>query len=342
MLLLQTGIFLLAVVFTGILRQLALRRQVLDVPRPRSAHRTPMPTAGGLSLVVLVFAVSTGAVLTAVLPLSVYLALYGAFVVALAGLLDDLRGLSIRQRVTTHFLAAIWCLYWLGELTPINLGGWLLEARWLLYLLALFALVWLLNLYNFMDGTDGLAASELVFVSVLAAWLGWQAGTAELSLLAGTLAAAGAGFLVWNWPPAKIFMGDVGSGFCGFMLGLLALLSMQSGAMNPWTWLVLLGGFVTDATLTLLRRAATGQHWYQSHASHAYQQLARRCNSHRAVTIILWMINCLWLAPLAWLTVKAQDQAVYICILALTPLALVVWRLDAGRESTPAGGGKPP
>jgi Fuc2NAc and GlcNAc transferase len=150
--------------------------------------------------------------------------------------------------------------------------------------LAVLALVWLTNLYNFMDGIDGLAAGEAVAVAAAGGALLWSSGEAGLASVAWTTGAASAGFLLWNWPPARIFMGDVGSGFLGFLFGALALASDRSGAAPAWLWLVLLGAFVGDATLTLARRA-----WYReplalAHRKHAYQRLVQSGLSHRAAT----------------------------------------------------------
>ncbi len=326
------GVFLLSLLLTGAIRRLALRRQILDVPQSRSAHSVPTPVGGGLSIVLLLLIVSTVAVYADYLSPQTYLALYGAYLVALVGLLDDLWELRISIRVSLQFLAAAWSLYWLGDVAPINIGGWQLQQPIILATLALFALVWLLNLYNFMDGTDGIAGTELVFVAAMAALLTIESADYEVTLIASTLAVAAAGFLAWNWAPAKIFMGDVGSGFSGFMLGLLALLSMASDAMSVWTWLVLLGVFITDATLTLVRRAVEGKRWYEGHSSHAYQHLARRYKSHAKVTISLLMVNLLWLTPLAYWTTVAEDLGFLICLLALAPLAFMAYRLGAGIE----------
>ena len=163
----------------------------------------------------------------------------------------------------------------------------------LLNVLAVFSLIWLLNLFNFMDGIDGLAGGQLFFVSILTLFIVISSDNV-LILLSATFAAAAAGFLFWNWPPAKIFMGDVGSSFIGFSLGVMALLSMHHGSMTVWTWVLLLGVFVVDATLTLAIRFKDKKRWYEGHATHAYQNAARYYKSHAKVTITLLLINFLW------------------------------------------------
>ena len=201
----------------------------------------------------------------------------------------------------------------------------------MLAVLAILALVWLLNLFNFMDGIDGIAASETIFVSLMSFLFGLNSGDEVLALLSAILLASGAGFLLWNWSPAKIFMGDVGSGFIGFSLGVMALLSMQHGSMTVWTWVLLLGVFIVDATVTLLQRYIQNERWYEGHASHGYQNAARRYKSHSKVTITVIVINCVWLAPLAWLSVNRPGWGFYLALLGITPLVMLATRLQAGK-----------
>lgn len=322
--------FLTAVALTGMVRHLSLKRQFLDIPLQRSAHTQPTPTSGGLAIVFPVCLLACFHLLGGSMQLPVFLALLGAVFIALVGLLDDFHELRVWMRIALQFLAAIWTVFWVGEVPPIDIGGWQLENALMLRLLAVLALVWLLNLFNFMDGIDGIAGSELVFVNVVSLLLVINTDADGLKIFMVPLAAAAAGFLCWNWAPAKIFMGDVGSGFSGFMLGLLALLTMQSTVMTVWTWLILLGVFVADATLTLIRRVLSGQRWYEGHSSHAYQHAARKYKSHAKVTITLLVINCVWLAPLAYLSTQEQQLGFFLSLLALTPLVLVAHRFGAG------------
>mgnify|MGYP000014382560 CR=1 FL=1 len=334
-------VFIAAVLLTGGLRRLALQRRVLDVPVARSAHSIPTPVGGGLSIVVLFVLLSTWFALQGFISSTLYLGLAGAVIVAAVGLLDDLYQLHALWRMPLHFAAAIWSVWWLGDIPPIGIGDFLVDQQWLLKVLAVLALVWLLNLYNFMDGIDGIAATELIFANLASVFLIQIASSMEYALISSTastevalisliLISGAAGFLVWNWPPAKIFMGDVGSGFSGFALGLLAIVSMQSGLMTVWTWVILLGVFVTDSTFTLLRRLLRGDPWYEGHSSHAYQHAARLYKSHGKVTITILLVNCLWLAPLAWLSVWRPELGFFLSLIALTPLVFAAYRLQAG------------
>ena len=174
---------------------------------------------------------------------------------------------------------------WLNGVPPLQVRGTLVDLGWLGSGLATLYLVWLINLTNFMDGIDGIAAVECITVSFGGVLLYVLSGPSSLQwLMPLMLASACLGFLVWNWPPAKIFMGDVGSGFLGFML---AALSLQAARLSPrlfWGWVILLGIFVVDATFTLLRRIMRGERFYEAHRTHAYQYAARRFG-HRPVTL---------------------------------------------------------
>lgn len=331
MLILIAGVFASSVLLTGVLVRIAPRLRLLDLPVSRSAHARPVPLGGGLSIVVLFGVVACYYFLKGVIPLPEFLALTGGVGVAIIGLIDDRNQLDAQWRVPLQFVAAAWSVWWLGDVPPIGIGIWSLQVPWLLNGMAIVALVWLLNLYNFMDGIDGLAASELVFVNLLASLFVITSDDLVLGLLSGTLLAAGAGFLVWNWAPAKIFLGDVGSGFIGFTLGILALLSMHHGSMTVWSWVIMLAIFIVDATITLFRRCLGGEKWFEGHASHAYQNAARQYKSHSKVTITVVLINCLWLAPLAWLSVSRPELGVYLALVALLPLVVLAVKLNAGK-----------
>jgi Fuc2NAc and GlcNAc transferase len=208
-------------------------------------------------------------------------------------------------------------------------------------LLAMLGIVWALNLFNFMDGIDGIAASQAIFMAgagaVLAILSGMSVSTSAAALV---VAAASLGFLVWNWPPARIFMGDVGSGFLGFVLAVLALAALRERAVMLPVWLILSGVFVIDATVTLLRRVARRERVYEAHRSHAYQWQARRWNSHLRVTMACGLFNLLWLAPWAWLCVRFPAHAGWYVAAALGPLVVlaVVWGSGRQERRTPGHG----
>lgn len=331
--LLIVSLAVLAWFLTALLRRYALARSLLDVPNARSSHSLPTPRGGGVAIVVAFLAGLCQAFFFGMgVAVELFYALLGAgLVIALLGFLDDHGHIAARWRLLGHFLAAAWALYWLGGLPPLSVFGGLLQLSWVGNVLAAFYLVWLLNLYNFMDGIDGIASIEAICACLGGALLYALVeapATANVSLL--MLVAAVLGFLIWNFPPARIFMGDAGSGFLGIMMGMF---SLQAGWTEPvlfWAWLILLGVFIVDATLTLFRRLLRGERVYEAHRSHAYQYASRRFGSHLPVTMGVAILNLFWLLPLAaFVSLGWLDGLVGVAI-AYAPLVVLAWLLGAG------------
>jgi glycosyltransferase WbpL len=256
----------------------------------------------------------------------------GGGLVAVVGFLDDHGHVAARWRLLAHFAAAAWALIWLDGSPPLVVFGLMLEGGWVGAAIAAVYLVWLLNLYNFMDGIDGIAGVEAICVCVGAAAL--YVLTGHPDRLVGPLlpAAAAAGFLYWNFPPARIFMGDAGSGFLGIVLGIL---SLQAASVSPsflWSWLILLGIFIVDATWTLFRRLLRGDRVYEAHRSHAYQHAALRCGAHLPVTLAVGGINLFWLLPIALCVGVGLLDGVAGVAIAYAPLLALAIRLRAGES----------
>ena len=332
LLLLCILLFLGSAILTGLFRWLALRIQLIAVPVSRSAHSRPVPVAGGVSIVTLILLVVTYSYFTDRIPANEFAALMAGLVIAFIGIVDDIKQLDVRWRIPAQFLVSIYVVYCLGDVPAIDFGLFSLPESIVLNVMAVFALVWLLNLYNFMDGIDGIAATQLIAVNLVSLLIVINSD-AVLTLLSASFAAAAGGFLLWNWAPAKIFMGDVGSNFIGFTLGVMALLSLFHGSMTIWTWLLLLGVFIVDATLTLFMRVMSKQRWHEGHASHAYQNAARRYKSHAKVTLTVVLINLFWLGPLAWLSLQYPKMGLVITVIGLLPLLLLAKRFGAGNEN---------
>ncbi|KRO41583.1 MAG: hypothetical protein ABR67_05490, partial [Acidimicrobium sp. BACL17 MAG-120823-bin42] len=232
-----------------------------------------------------------------------------------------------------HSIAATILMVAIGLPDSISFFNQSIEPGLITHLIVGIALVWLLNLFNFMDGTDGIAASEAAFVALTGALLTIvMTSTSDHSAAGFALAASVLGFLVYNWSPAKIFMGDVGSGFLGITIGGLALLSTQQNAELLWVWIILLGVFVTDATITLLRRLARKQKPHVAHRSHAYQHLALRYQSHSKVTIGMLAINVLWLLPIAFLVADGRLIGTTGVLIAYVPLVIAAVLLGSGKD----------
>lgn len=316
---------------TAQLRRYALSRSLIDVPNSRSSHSVPTPRGGGISIVA-VHLFALGILFFAgIIPFTDFIAIAGAGVtIAAIGFMDDHGHIAARWRLLGHFFAAIWLLAWLGGFPPVSLFGLEINLSWAGHVLAAVYLVWLLNLYNFMDGIDGIASIEAICACLGACLLYWISGLENLIWAPLLLAAAVSGFLYWNFPPARIFMGDAGSGFLGIVLGGLSLQAAWVSAPMFWAWLILLGVFIVDATFTLLRRLLRGDKVYEAHRGHAYQFASRRFGKHLPVTLAVGAINLFWLLPVALCVIHFGMDGVLGLILAYVPLIILAIKFRAG------------
>ncbi|MDE1942688.1 MAG: glycosyl transferase family 4 [Betaproteobacteria bacterium] len=306
---------------------------LVALPNARSSHTRPTPHGGGLGMVLAGSAIGGWLAWTRAMPLlGGVLILAG--LLALLGLRDDVRPLPAGLRLAVQALLCAALLALMGVLPapggglPLMLGGGLF-VFWFL------SGLWWVNLFNFMDGIDGFAGTEALFMlsmaALLAAWGHPERFVHPVWILMPCLAAAAAGFLRTNWPPARVFMGDVGSTWMAFMIFAFALMTIQAGWIEPPVWLILGAGFMSDASVTLVVRMLTGQRVTQAHRSHAYQRLARRWGSHRHVTLLLLAFNGFWLAPLAVADQVSPQWSGLWLGLAFTPALLGVWHAGAGR-----------
>ncbi len=179
----------------------------------------------------------------------------------------------------------------LGGASRVQLGGVEPLPGYAVDAIAILAIAWVTNLYNFMDGIDGLAAVEAIFVGAAGAIILSLGHAGGLALLSASLAGAGAGFLIWNRMPARIFMGDVGSGFLGFVFASIAIAAHVTAGVPAALWVILLLVFIGDATLTLFRRIAHGDPWHTAHRLHAYQRLVQSGLTHARVTRTVAAVN---------------------------------------------------
>jgi Fuc2NAc and GlcNAc transferase len=313
----------------------ARKLATIDIPNERSSHSAPTPRGGGIAFVLTsVLGFITIAILTSQFGVELLGLSVAGGLVATVGQLDDRKRISgATVRLFAHSVAATILVVAIGLPDSISFFNQSIEAGLVTHLIIGIALVWLLNLFNFMDGTDGIAASEATFVALTGALLTIvMTSTSDHSAAGFALAASVLGFLVYNWSPAKIFMGDVGSGFLGITIAGLALLSTQQNAELLWVWIILLGVFVTDATITLLRRLARKQKPHVAHRSHAYQHLALRYQSHSKVAIGMLAINVLWLLPNAYLVADGRLIGTTGVLIAYVPLVIAAVLLGAGKD----------
>ncbi|MGP4922403.1 MraY family glycosyltransferase [Pseudomonas lundensis] len=325
-------VFIVSIFGTSLLRGYSLANSLIDIPNARSSHTVPTPRGGGVAIVlsfmlgllfIYLFQNSDRAVILSIL--------VSGTLTAVIGFLDDHGHIPACWRLLGHFTASFFALYIIHNIPDLSFFGFTLKASWVTYTLACLYLVWMLNLYNFMDGIDGLSSVQAIFVCLGGSFLYFLSGQIELVWEPLLLASAVSGFLYWNFPPARIFMGDAGSGFLGITLGLF---SLQAGLVDPvlfWGWLILMGVFITDSTLTLLVRVLRGEKIYEAHRSHAYQFASRYLKSHLRVTSLVIAINIFFLLPIASLvTLKLLDGFLGV-LLAYIPLVLIALFLKAGR-----------
>ena len=282
-LLLAVAVFALSAGFTWCLRRYALEKGVLDIPNDRSSHQVPTPRGGGLAIAAaFLFGVVA---LGFVYPFSANVAvalISGGALAALVGFWDDHRPLSPGSRLAIHFCAALVVLFAIGGFPRLSLFG-VQAPDWLLGAFSLLFLVLILNLYNFMDGIDGIAGLEAVTVCAGGSAIGILPITRPARTCACCLGRQAPVSSCGTFPPARIFMGDVGSGFLGLVLGILALDFALQEPRLFWSWLILLGSFIVDASVTLVRRLLRRERVYLAHRTHTSTLRAqvRTSESHR-------------------------------------------------------------
>ncbi len=315
--------FVLTVGGTWAFRAMAIRQGAVANPNRRSLHSRPTPSGGG-AVFALVFLTMMGGYWLIVphefqSPLTL---LAGGAAAALAGFVDDRFELSQPVKLLVYALLAAWILACNGGRPLIDLP---LTPRLVDIGLSWFGLLWIMNLYNFIDGVDGMAASGGVFISAAMAIALQLAGARTLIPTACVLSAVCLGFLVFNWPPASIFMGDAGSLFLGYIFAALIGSTIIEGQLSPWTWMIIFGYFAGDTTTTTVLRMISIPRFYEGHRSHAYQNRARLFG-HFPVVRGVALYNVSWLLPLALWSVLQPAFAPLGALLALGPVVAWTWR----------------
>ncbi len=300
----------------------------------RSSHVVPTPTGGGLGIAI--GGTLAGLPLLLVLPLAAATALIAGLVIAAIGFADDRKPVSIRLRLGAQAL----CFGLVVASLPLDGFAYATGLIWpdtILLIVLVLAGVGFINIFNFMDGIDGLAAGEAVFILLGAVSIVALPNPALLAhpvlwWMLG-IAAATLGLLVFNWPPARLFMGDAGSTYLGLMLAIFAFLTIAAGWLTGPQWLLLTASFIADASATLLRRLWQREHIVEAHRRHAYQQLAARLGRHAPVTLGYLALNLVALWPLAWLAGQFPAWGTPIALAALALLMGLAWSLGAGAQA---------
>ncbi|CUJ38203.1 MraY family glycosyltransferase [Achromobacter xylosoxidans] len=323
-------VFLTAVLATRASIAWAHHRNILDQPNHRSSHTRPTPRGGGIGIVAACMVGIAGAVVLGFLPIRVAAALACGLPIAVVGYIDDRRSLSARSRLLVQIASAAAALWLLSPLTTLTIFGLTLPVG-LSIAVYLIGIVWMTNLYNFMDGIDGIAAGQAIAIGLC-----WAVVAGLTQAVAGIVfALAAAGFLVFNRPPAKVFMGDVGSAFCGFFIAVAALQMQQNTQENLILWLLPAAPFILDATVTLLVRMLRKQRPNEAHRSHAYQILSRKVGTHGPVSLCYFLIAIFWFGAFLWFGHNRENPIDPEILFSLAGLPFVIAGLvlGAGRSN---------
>jgi Fuc2NAc and GlcNAc transferase len=315
----------------------ATRLGVVQDPNERSSHERPTPSGGGLGIVA--GGTLGGAYAMWSMPGSAFVVAVLALALGIIGYIDDRRQVPAAARLIAQLLLVASMVWALQPVSLADAVGLPLPVELAVIAIVIAAVYWI-NVFNFMDGIDGLAASQAIFMigaAILLVFDTTAAGWSPLILWLFAIAAATFGFLLLNWPPAKIFMGDAGSTYLGFMIAFAAPATIAAGWLTVLQWLILGALFISDATITLIRRALRGEPVMHAHRLHAYQHLARRWQNHLPVTLVYTGINVFWLLPLAWFVGEAPSSGPVAVATAYLPIALLLLLAGAGRREA-----KPP
>lgn len=258
----------------------AVKKSIIDIPNERSSHTIPTPRGGGIAIIISFYIGLYLFYINNQVDKKLFLALLPGLILATTGIMDDLKGLSPMIRFIIQFICSGVSLYFLDgvHITIYN------NLFWLWSIFALFGFVWFINLFNFLDGSDGYASMEAIFISISL----WIFTKSNIPLM---LAVSVCGFLFWNWPKAKIFMGDVGSTTLGFILIVFGVYFNNIGDFDFSMWILLTSLFWFDASITLLRRFLNKEKLSQPHKKHIYQRAIQGGLSHLMILLSSLLIN---------------------------------------------------
>ena len=298
---------------------LAKKSGMIAQPGERQSHSVATPTGGGLGLMLSI------ALTTLCLQGFIHLPVFwwqnvipSVFVLAVVGWFDDKHSVSSLLRLLVQLAVSIWLLgFGLLQFSLPSVG---------LYMVAVLAIVWMMNLYNFMDGSNGMAGFQGVFAGIVLAVIFQFEGYSGMALAALAIAAACAGFLPLNFPHARVFMGDVASVPLGFVFAALAVYGIKTGSLSLPVSLLIMSVFIVDATLTLLIRVIRRERWYTAHAQHIYQRLIAHGWSHRRVLIAYQAINVALVLPGLVLAGMYPQYAVLTVIITFVLLGMC-WQI---------------
>ena len=304
-------LFLTSFSLTYLIKNYAIKKSLIDIPNDRSSHTIPTPHGGGIAIAITWFLGLIYLFFINEIDKTLFFTLLGGAVISVVSFFDDLYNLSPKIRLFTQSLVAISALYILGGLNSIDFGLFVIKNHIFTNTFAFFMIVWFINLYNFLDGINGYAGSEAVFLG-LAGYILFS-GNHFLVLIVSVL-----GFLYWNWNKAKIFMGDVGSTLLGYNVAIFTIYYANQNSKNLLIWLILFSLFWFDATLTLFRRWKNKEKLSQAHKKHAYQRLTQAGWSHLKVSTFAILLNTIIFCIVYFISNIYLDFLVTIILLYAT------------------------
>lgn len=336
------AVFAVSIIGVELFRRLSVRREMLDIPNERSSHNVPTPRGGGI--VICLVSVVTFFIYSFFVGESFYWAYFaGAGIVAGISLLDDIKTISPFWRIMFHSLAAGLAVWTFGgfEVILVPFYGIIQIGFWVNIFTFLW-IVWLINAYNFMDGIDGIAATQSVTAGVGWSLTGLFWGIEDIAFYGGVLAVSSMGFLLLNWQPAKIFMGDVGSAFLGYTFAVIPLMALkrmespEAEAILPWIAVVFVWFFVFDSVLTFFKRLFRGEKVWQPHREHIYQKLVIAGLTHSKVTGIYGLGSIILIIFVLYVLKNSMsfDLAVFGVVFLETIILIMFWKI-IDRNQTP-------
>lgn len=313
-------VLLFSFLLTILVRKIAIRKSLFDIPNERSSHSVATPRGGGIAIAITWFIAITYLYLRKEIDPVLFFALLSGLPISVIGFVDDIIAISPRVRLCIQIVSALLAIIFLGGLNSVNIGFYRVEIPVLLSIIAIIGIVWSTNLFNFLDGIDGYISAEVIFIGLTF--------FAMFSLVPPILLAViTAGFLVWNWQPAKIFMGDVGSTLLGFTIGVFAVYYQNTDDSSIIIWLMLSSVFWFDATLTLFRRRRNHELLSVAHKKHAYQRIVQSGFSHQKTVLFAIAIN-ISILGLVFLAIQFPNLLLPLFVINLIYLYIIVRFVD--------------
>ena len=305
-------LFLLSFLLIWFIKDYARKKAIIAQVNERSSHTVPTPQGGGIAIAITWFIGLFYLYFTSKINLKLFYALLFGIILSIVSFWDDIYDLNPQSRLFVQALVSLGGLYCLDGFNEVTFGIFDIQNPIFTNTFAFFMIIWFINLYNFLDGINGYAGSEAVFLAISGFIL--FGGNYFLVLIAAVM-----GFLYWNWNKAKIFMGDVGSTLLGYNVAIFTIYYSNLDPINLWRWIILFGVFWFDATVTLIRRMLNGEKLFQAHKKHAYQRLTQAGWSHLKVTICSIVLNLVlftivYLIPNIFLAFILALMILFLCM----------------------------